>query len=101
MSNNKNETGQGSTSSGQGALGMGGSPSDNPRDEKRGGAGRTEDDRGGGTGPVDGAFGNAQGDRAGGGTPNETTGVGGDEGAVDIQLRKSGSAQGGNTGSEK
>lgn len=78
---------------------MGGSPSDNPRDENRGGTGRIEDDRGGGTGPVDGAFGNSQDDRAGGRPPKETTGVGGDEGAVDLQLRKSGSAQAGETGS--
>ena len=46
---------------GQGALGMGGQPSDDPRDTARGGEGRTYEDRGSKTGPIPGAFGGDKG----------------------------------------
>lgn len=63
MSDTKNRND--STSSGQGALGMGGQPSDDPRDARSGG-GKLDDDRGGGTGPVPGASGRGQKDYSGG-----------------------------------
>ena len=67
--------------SGHGALGMGGQPADDPRDLEGGGEGRTSDDRGGGTGPVPGAFGNAQNVGTDGGSAgNETVGPMGDKG---------------------
>jgi len=53
------------TSSGHGALGMGGDPSDDPRDLKSGGGDDLDEDRGGGTGPVGGANGRV-GDVSGG-----------------------------------
>ena len=54
-----------STSSGHGALGMGGQPSDDPRDLKAGG-GDWGDDRGSGTGPIPGAHGSPRGDLSAG-----------------------------------
>jgi hypothetical protein len=63
MSTRTTHKAQDPKNSGQGAEGMGGQPSDNPRDIAGGGgdAGRTFDDRGGGTGPVPGAFGKGRG----------------------------------------
>jgi hypothetical protein len=58
---------------------MGGQPNDNPRDLEGGGEGRTNDDRGGRTGPIPGAFGGGTGVGGGGGTAgNETVGPAGD-----------------------
>jgi len=71
-----------STSSGHGALGMGGQPSDDPRDLKSGGGGRLDDDRGGGTGPVGGASGGERGDLSGG----SVAGVKADK-AIDDEIR--------------
>ena len=66
---------------GQGALGMGGQPDDDPRDLEGGGEGRSHDDRGGGTGPVRGASGSGQGVGSGGGSAGtETVGPSGDRG---------------------
>lgn len=79
MPNISNGNGKDSTSSGHGALGMGGQPSDDPRDLKRGGEGRSNSDLGGGTGPVSGADGVVDEDLTGGGTSNETLGVEGDK----------------------
>jgi len=67
--------------SGQGALGMGGQPSDDPRDLEGGGEGRSHDDRGSRTGPIGGAFGSGEGVGIGGGSAgNETVGPSGDRG---------------------
>jgi len=55
-----------STSSGHGALGMGGQPSDDPRDLKAGGGDPADDDRGSGTGPIPGASGSPRGDLSAG-----------------------------------
>jgi hypothetical protein len=66
-----------STSSGHGALGMGGQPSDDPRDLNSGGGDRADDDRAGRTGPVGGASGKKRGDLSGG----SVTGVVGDKAA--------------------
>ena len=55
-----------STSSGHGALGMGGQPSDDSRDLKAGREGWDEDDRGSGTGPIPGASGGRKGDLSAG-----------------------------------
>ena len=74
-----------STSRGHGALGMGGKPSDDPRNLSGGGETLKEDDRGVGTGPVGGAFGSAAGDLTGGGSANEVLGVAGDKGFNDAQ----------------
>jgi len=76
MSNASRRNDKDSTSSGHGALGMGGQPSDDPRDSNSGSEMLKEDDRGSRTGPVDGAFGS--GKRAGS-SANETTGVTGDK----------------------
>lgn len=65
-----------STSSGQGALGMGGQPSDDPRDLEGGHENLTDDDR---TRQVGGASGSGVGDQSGGGSSNQTVGVGGDK----------------------
>jgi len=78
MSNRSQSNDQDSTNSGHGALGMGGQPTDTPRDLKRGGTGQVDDDRGAGTGPVGGASGSGQGDPVNEGTAEETAGVGGD-----------------------
>jgi hypothetical protein len=76
--------GNNSTNSGQGALGMGGQPSDDPRDSERGGGGvsNLHDDRGGGTGPIPGAHGRGQKDFSGG----NVAGVKGDK-AVDQAIQ--------------
>src|SRR5438309_8299827 len=77
---------------GQGALGMGGQPSDDPRDLERGGEGRVDNDLGGRTGPVGGAFGNPAGaDVSGGSAGNQAVGPLGDKGVtadVDNAIRK-------------
>jgi hypothetical protein len=66
---------------GHGSLGMGGQPVDDPRDIAGGGEGRTYDDRGGGTGPIPGAFGSGPDvAMAGGSAGNETVGPMGDKG---------------------
>jgi len=65
---------------------MGGQPDDNPRGLESGGGDRVRDEQGGDTGPVGGAFGSAQGDIAGGGTAQETEGVGGDNAVADTYL---------------
>src|SRR4051812_46000491 len=66
---------------GHGALGMGGQPNDDPRDIERGGEGRTNNDLGGRTGPIPGAFGDAGGVGVGGGSAgDETVGPMGDKG---------------------
>jgi len=67
------------TSSGQGALGMGGQPSDDPRD-MRGGGWDPDDDR---SSPVAGASGNEHRDLSVGGV----TGVEGDK-AVSAEIDK-------------
>jgi hypothetical protein len=81
------------TSSGHGALGMGGQPIDDPRDLEGGGEGRVDSDQGGKTGPVGGAFGGPAGAEIGGGTGgNQAVGPMGDKDAtadVDNALRKS------------
>jgi hypothetical protein len=75
MSNASRRNNEGSTSSGHGALGMGGQASDDPRDLEGGHEELIEDDR---ARAVGGASGSAAGDRAGGGSSNQTVGVGGD-----------------------
>src|SRR5258708_10575270 len=71
-----------STSSGHGALGMGGQPSDDPRDSNSGSEMLKEDDRGSRTGPVPGASGSGnQADNS----ANETVGVPGDNAFDDAQ----------------
>jgi len=75
MSNASRRNDKDSTSSGHGALGMGGQPSDDPRDSNSGSEILKEDDRGSRTGPVDGAFG--AGDQADN-AANEIVGVPGD-----------------------
>jgi hypothetical protein len=66
---------------GQGALGMGGQPNDDPRDIEGGGEGRTFEDRGGRTGPVGGAFESGKGVGIGSGSAgDETVGPMGDKG---------------------
>ncbi len=52
------------TSSGQGAMRMGGQPNDDPRDLARGGDGRSFDDDATANPPVPGAFGSAAGAEA-------------------------------------
>jgi hypothetical protein len=80
MPNNSQQKGNHARNTGHGALGMGGQPSDNPRDLERGGTGRESDDRGGGTGPVPGAFGRGPDvAMAGGSAGNETVGPMGDK----------------------
>ena len=67
--------------SGQGALGMGGQPDDDPRGLESGRERLREDELGGGTGPVDGAFGSSGDTATGGGSAgNETIGPMGDKG---------------------
>jgi hypothetical protein len=76
MSNASRRNEKDSTSSGQGALGMGGQPSDDPRDSNSGSETLKADDRGSRTGPVDGAFGpGSQSDNS----ANEVVGVPGDK----------------------
>src|SRR5206468_1030005 len=71
-----------SRNTGQGALGMGGQPSDDPRDLERGGEGRTNNDLGGGTGAVPGAFGGPAGSGGAGegSAGTQAVGPGGDKG---------------------
>jgi len=83
MSNAANRKGNDSTSSGHGALGMGGEPSDDPRDIDSGGGDDFDDDYGGGTGPVPGASGGTRGDTSGG----QVAGMVGDE-AVTEDIEK-------------
>ncbi len=64
----RNNKDKGSTSSGHGALGMGGQPTDDPRDLEGGHERLTDDDR---TRPVDGASGSADRDRPGGRSSNQ------------------------------
>lgn len=66
MSNTEQRKQGDSTSIGQGSLGMGGQPSDDPRDSNSSGGFKPDDDRGGGTGPIPGAHGQAKGDVSGG-----------------------------------
>ncbi len=79
MSNASNQNSRKSTSSGQGALGMGGQPSDDPRD-MHGGGWNPDDDR---TSPVGGASGNERRDMQVG----NVTGVEGDK-AVSAEIDK-------------
>ncbi len=79
-----NQKDRGNSRSGHGSEGMGGQPSDDPRILERGGEGRENDDRGGGTGPIDGASGKPTTDRSGGGSGNETVGVQGDKALGDL-----------------
>ena len=84
------------TSSGQGAVGMGGSPTDDPRDLARGGDGRSYDDEATSAPPVPGAFGSAAGAQADAeAASTQTVGPTGDAGAmgdVEAALKKSGPA---------
>lgn len=75
MANPSRRDDSGSTSSGQGAPGMGGDPSDDPRDLAGGHEDLTSDDR---TRKVDGATSNPTAPRSDGGSSSETVGVGGD-----------------------
>ena len=82
MSKTSRRNDRDSTSSGHGALGMGGQPSDDPRDSNSGSEMLKEDDRGSHTGPVDGAFGSGnQADHS----ISETVGVPGDKAFDDAQ----------------
>jgi hypothetical protein len=81
MPNISQQKGDHARNTGQGAFGMGGQPSGDPRDLERGGTGRAVDDSGGGTGPVPGAFGRGPDvAMAGGSAGNETVGPMGDKG---------------------
>jgi len=81
------------TSSGQGALGMGGQPDDDPRDMARGGDGRSYDDEATSNPPVPGAFGSAAGAQADAqSTSSQAVGPAGSAGAladVEAALKKS------------
>ncbi len=92
-SSSHHEKNQKNTSSGQGAVGMGGQPDDDPRDMARGGDGRSYDDEATGKQPVPGAFGSPAGDQADAlGVTNEVVGPHGGPGAVpDVEaaLKKS------------
>jgi len=93
VSSHKNNETNKNTSSGHGAQGMGGQPTDDPRDLARGGDGRSNNDLGGKTGPVDGAFGTPDASVvAHGSSGNEAVGPMGDKDAtrdVDNAIRKS------------
>lgn len=84
------------TSSGQGAMGMGGQPSDDPRDLARGGDGRSYDDEATASAPVPGAFGSPAGSQADAeSAASQAVGPAGTAGAVaDVTaaLKKSGPA---------
>jgi hypothetical protein len=69
--------------SGHGSLGMGGQPSDDPRDLESGREGLKVDDLGGGTGPVPGAFGGENSSTPAPGTTGAVAGVSGDRDATD------------------
>ena len=81
------------TSSGQGAVGMGGQPNDDPRDLARGGDGRSFDDDATSQSPVAGAFGSVAGDEADAtAASDQAAGPGGGPGAaadVEAALKKS------------
>lgn len=77
----KKAKGTGPTSSGQGALGMGGQPNDNPRDQAGGHENLPRDDR---SNPVDGASGRREDERTGKKTPDEVVGTGGDKTADEL-----------------
>ena len=65
---------------GQGSPGMGGQPSDDPRDLEGGREGWADENRGGGTGPIPGSFGRGPDVAMGGGSAgNETVGPMGDK----------------------
>ena len=81
MANPGGDKDRGNTSSGHGALGMGGQPDDNPRDQAGGHEDLPRDDR---PRKTDGASGSGSADHSGGGSANETVGVGGDEGNPNI-----------------
>jgi hypothetical protein len=90
MPNVSTQKSQDPTSSGHGALGMGGDPTDDPRDLKGGGGDALNEDRGGGTGPIPGASGSKSRDVSAG----SVAGVPGDQ-AVTEDLK----GQGPNPGS--
>lgn len=69
MANASRRNDQGATSSGHGALGIGGEPSDDPRDIEGGHEDLTDDDR---TRAVGGASGSTSRDRRGGEAAGET-----------------------------
>lgn len=77
----KKQTGKKPTSSGHGALGMGGQPVDNPRDEAGGHEELPRDDR---TKPVAGAFGSREDERTGNKTPDEVVGTPDDKTADEL-----------------
>lgn len=81
------------TSSGQGAAGMGGSPTDDPRDLARGGDGRSYDDEANAAPPVPGASGSPAGAQADATeVASQAYGQAGDRGAmadVEAALKKS------------
>lgn len=91
-SSSHHEKNQKNTSSGQGSEGMGGQPSDDPRDLARGGDGRSYDDEAG-KDAVPGAFGSVGGAQADALKANsQATGqVGGPAlvGEIDAALKKS------------
>jgi hypothetical protein len=90
MPNKSKRHDQDPKNSGHGSEGMGGQPDHLSRD-LRGGGTPIEDDRGGGTGPVGGAFGSAQG----GGSPGvEVVGALGDKGITGGMPRATGPASG-------
>ena len=84
MSNASRRNARSSTSSGQGALGMGGQADDDPRDLESGREMPAPDDLGSRTGPVDGASGSPSGPR-GDHSLNEAVGVTGDRAFDDVQ----------------
>ena len=81
MSNKSYRKGVDATSSGHGALGMGGQPADDPRDLEGGHEGLTNDER---TRPVDGASGNARSSDPSGGS---VAGVPGDNAVTQAVTR--------------
>lgn len=96
-SSSHHEKDQKNTSSGQGSEGMGGQPTDDPRDLARGGDGRSYDDEATGKDPVPGAFGSAGGAQADAlGANSQAVGVPGGPAIaaeVDAALKKSGPAE--------
>ncbi|AMV38185.1 hypothetical protein [Planctomyces sp. SH-PL62] len=84
VGSNKGEKNRGPTSSGHGALGMGGQPSDDPRDLRAGGGDDLEEEeRGSGTGPIPGASGSPSGDLSAG----SVAGVPGDK-SIEEQIER-------------
>jgi len=80
ISRNKDKE-SGSTSSGHGALGMGGQPDDNPRDQAGGHENLPRDDR---SNPVPGATGRGKQERTGSKTPDEVAGTNKDKTADEL-----------------